>query len=279
MAWHGHLQLDYRHDGQRTIARDRHDGPLRVLKVLYPEGPGICHHVLVHPPGGIVGGDRLEIELALEAGAHALVTTPGATRFYRSAGEQAVQTMRARLAPGARLEWLPLETIAYRGTHAANRMRFELAEGATMIGWDLLALGLPASGMAFDEGRYEQQVELPGSWLDRGILDAAEPRFRQLLDSPLGWDRQTAMATMWCASGGENRTAFAEDLLEDARAVLDASPLSPRAGVSAPAPGVVVLRALSTRTEPLWETLQAVRHAWRRRLWDREAHSPRVWRT
>ena len=90
MSWLGHLQLDYRRDAEgRTIALDRHEGPLRVLQRLYPEGPGICHHVLVHPPGGIVGGDRLVIDAKLTEGCHALITTPSATRFYRSAGEVA----------------------------------------------------------------------------------------------------------------------------------------------------------------------------------------------
>lgn len=142
-SWHGHLQLDYRRDGERTTALDRHHGPLRVLQRLYPEGERICHHVLVHPPGGIVGGDVLQIDLRQAAGTHAVITTPGATRFYRSAGERAVQGLDARLAEAARLEWLPMETIAYRGCRAENRLHFELAPGAGLLGWDMLALGLP----------------------------------------------------------------------------------------------------------------------------------------
>ena len=86
------------------MAHDRHEGPLRVLQPLYPEGPGICHHVLVHPPGGVVAGDELHISATLQPGAHALVTTPGATRFYRSEGLQALQQTRLQLAEGARLE-------------------------------------------------------------------------------------------------------------------------------------------------------------------------------
>ncbi|HWS74263.1 MAG TPA: urease accessory protein UreD, partial [Quisquiliibacterium sp.] len=275
MGWNGHLHLDYRHDGGRTIGRDRHDGPLRVLRSLYPEGPGTCHHVLVHPPGGIVGGDTLQVNVDVQAGAHALITTPGATRFYRSAGALASQTVHARLAPGARLEWLPLETIAYRGTRAVNRMRFALEEGAQMIGWDMLALGLPAAGAPFDDGRYEQQIELPGSWLDRGILDAASPWFRTLLESPLGWDGQTALATMWCACGTGWPSSQRDALLDDARELLGLGAAAARSGATSPAPGLVLVRALGARVEPLWETLQAVRHAWRTRLWGTEPAAPR----
>lgn len=279
MGWHGHLRLEYRRDGARTIGHDRHDGPLRVLRSLHPEGPRTCHHVLVHPPGGIVGGDRLEISARLARDAHAVITTPGATRFYRSAGDTALQTVDAQLDPGARLEWLPLETIAYRGTRASNRMRFALAPDAQMLGWDLLALGLPAAGEPFDEGRYEQRIELPGAWLDRGIVDTAEPWCGRLLDGPLGWDGQRALATMWCAVGGEWPAAVRDALLDDARLAIAASPVAARAGASAPAPGIVVVRALAARVEPLWELLQPIRHAWRTRLWGMAPATPRVWRT
>ena len=99
MGWQGSLALRYRSEDGRTRVHDRHDGPLRVLKSLHPEGDRVCHSVLVHPPGGIVGGDTLAIELALEAGAHALVTTPGATRFYRSLGEPARSRWRSGPRP------------------------------------------------------------------------------------------------------------------------------------------------------------------------------------
>ena len=107
-GWQGLLNLRYWRDGPRTVALDRHEGPLRVLQRLYPEGEGICHHVLVHPPGGVAGGDVLELQADLAAGTHAVITTPGATRFYRSGGRLALQRSRLRLAPGAPAEWLPL---------------------------------------------------------------------------------------------------------------------------------------------------------------------------
>jgi urease accessory protein len=143
MPWHAHLSLDYHHRAGRTAAHFTHDGPLRVLRSLYPEGPAICHHVLVHPPGGLVGGDTLDIQVHAGAGAHALVTTPGATRFYRSEGEPALQRTRLRLDAGARLEWLPLEAIAYNGCLARNQLELDLAPGAELLAWDITALGLP----------------------------------------------------------------------------------------------------------------------------------------
>jgi len=274
MVWTAHLALHYRRDGGRTVAHDRHEGPLRVLQALYPEGEAICHHVVVHPPGGIVGGDMLATDLHATAGTHALVTTPGAAKFYRSAGPQAVQRAHLRVDDGARLEWLPLETIAYRGCHARNDVQLDLAPGAQMIGWDVLALGLPAGGEAFDHGRFNQQLHWPGVWLDQGTVDGEDQR---LLDSPLGWAGHRVLATAWVAAG----TAWPAEQRE---ALLDAARSSPAAaglaiGATAPDPRLVLLRVLAPRVEPAMQLLQAVRAAWRQIAWSLAPHPPRIWRT
>ena len=277
MAWHGTLQLTYRHDGDRTTALDRHEGPFRVLQRLYPEGAAICHHVLVHPPGGVVGGDVLTLQATLQTGSHALITTPGATRFYRSAGELAEQRITARLDPGTRLEWLPLETIAHSGCQARNGLRFELAPGAEMIGWDVLALGLPAAGQPFDKGRFLQQLELPGTWLERGQIDAIDTR---LLDSPLGWAGQRVMATLWFASGTSLPVQRHDALLESARqSIAGDAALSGHAGVTLLQDKVVVLRALAARVEPAMGLLTRIWAAWRGIAWGLPAAAPRVWHT
>jgi urease accessory protein len=272
--WHGRLQLHYRRDGERTVVHDGHDGPLRVLKALHPEGPGVCHHVLVHPPGGLVGGDRLDVTLHVEAGAHALVTTPGATRFYRSTGAPALQHVDATVDAGGRLEWLPLEAIAYSGCRAENRLRFALAEGAEMIGCDLLALGLPAAGEPFARGEVLQHLELPGRWLERGRIAADD---RRLLDGPLGFAGHRVLATLWFAAGTPIDAARRDALLEAARdSDTDATPMQ---GATAPNDHVVVLRLLAARVEPALARVREVWAAWRRVVWTREAHAPRVWRT
>jgi urease accessory protein len=275
MAWRGSLAIDYRLRDGRTIAHDRHDGPLRVLRALHPEG-GVCHSVLVHPPGGVVGGDELAIDLRLGEGAHALVTTPGATRFYRSAGATATQTLRVVAAAASRLEWLPLETIAYSGCMASNSLRFELAPGAEMIGWDVTALGLPESERPFDAGRFTQSIELPGRWLERGAIAARDDR---LLDSPLGWAGRRVLATMWFAGGDPLDPARSDALLDAARSAAAAHPLAATTGATSPQPGVIVVLALAGRVEPAMELLQRIWHAWRPLAWGVAATAPRVWST
>ncbi len=276
MGWQGSLSLDYRRSDGRTVVSDRHDGPLRVLKSLYPEGPRTCHSVLVHPPGGIVGGDTLAIAIDVGPDAHALVTTPGATRFYRSTGALASQSTSIRAATGARLEWLPLETIAYSGCIAQNAIRFELDAGAETIGWDLTALGLPASDQPFVAGSFSQSIEFPGRWLDRGTLRGDAPA---LLDSPLGWAGMRVLATLWFAAGTPIAEARRDALLDAARALAEGDALQRTTGATSPHAGVVVLRVLAPNVEPAMALLARVWSAWRRTAWQLEASAPRVWRT
>ncbi len=278
MAWHARLTLDYRPDPATTGTRldFRHDGPLRVLKSLFPEGPAVCHTVVVHPPGGIVGGDTLDVELAVAGGAHALVTTPGATRFYRSAGARAAQHVHARLAGGARLEWLPLETLVHSGAHADNRLRFELEEDAEMFGWDCVALGLPAADAPFVAGDYRHDIAVGARWLERGRTSAADAA---LLDGPCGWAGHRALGTLWFAAGSPLDDARREALLDTARGIAATHALAATAGATSPQPDVVALRVLAARVEPIHDLLASVWRAWRGLAWAREACPPRVWRT
>ena len=162
MPWHARLELDYRLKHGETVLHHRHEGPLRVFQSLYPEGPAICHNVVVHPPGGLANGDVVDIEVQVAEGAHAWIGTPGATRFYRSGGESAQQRVTLAVADGARLEWLPLETLAYSGCEALNSLRLTLAPGAEALLWDVLALGQPSAGKPFEAGCFAQHLELPG---------------------------------------------------------------------------------------------------------------------
>lgn len=278
MAWHASLRLDYAHAAGRTVGRFQHSGPLRVLKALYPEGEAVCHHVMLHPPAGLISGDRLDIHLQLGEQAHAVLTTPGATRWYRArdpAGQDpATQSLRAHLAPGARLEWLPLEALIYDGARAENLADITLAAGASMIGWDLLALGLPAADAPFARGWLDQRIAIDGLWLEQARIAATD---RLLLDSPLGLAGRRAMATLWLAWGDAPEEPRVTQALEAARALADASAPAVFAGVTRAQPRLLVLRAIADRTEPLFALLRAVRAAWRRAAWDLDAHEPRIW--
>ena len=233
----------------------------------------MCHNVLVHPPGGLVGGDTLDISTTVGPGAHGLVTTPGATRFYRSTGERALQRTHLTLAEGARLEWLPLEALCYNACNAENHLTLNLAPGAECMGWDVTALGLPHAGQPFDTGRFVQHIEAPGLWLERGVIDAADHR---LLESPLGLAGHRCMASLFFVVGRPLERARRDTALDAARAVMDAHALKATAGATSPN-GQVVVRALAPQVEPAMQLLQQVRAAWRAALWQLCAEPPRIW--
>ncbi len=273
-SWRAHLRLDVTQENQRSVARYQHDGPLRILQSLYPEGDAVCHNVLVHPPSGLVGGDTLDMQVSVGPGAHSLVTTPGATRFYRSESGQATQQVHATLAPGARLEWLPQEAIAYAQCDALNRAVFELAPDAELMTWDITALGLPAAGLPFDRGTFRQHLEIPGVWLERGTIDGQDTR---LMDSPLGLAGQRCMATLVFAAGSAIAADRVEAALEAARTAIEASPLRLQAGATQAHPQVIVLRVLAPVTEPAMQLLRPVWAAWRAAMWGLPGTVPRLW--
>ncbi len=274
MAWRADLKLDYTLESQRTVARYLHQGPLRILQSLYPEGDQICHNVLVHPPGGLVGGDTLDIQVNVAEGAHALISTPSATRFYKSGGQAALQQVTVTLAPGARLEWLPLEAIAYNDCEATNRAIFNLAPTAELMAWDVTALGLPSSDMAFTKGHFQQHLEIPGVWLERGNLRGDDTRW---LNSPLGLAGQKCLASLVFASGNDIEPQRAAQALEAAREVLEAHPLRLQAGITCAHPQVIVLRVMSPLVEPSMDLLKQVWAVWRNTLWALPSTPPRIW--
>jgi urease accessory protein len=274
MSWHARLELNYRAQGDKTALHFAHDGPLRVLKSLYPEGPGICHNVLVHPPGGLVGGDVLDIAVQVGEGAHALVTTPGATRFYRSNGPQARQRTRLALAAGARLEWLPLETIAYNACDAVNQVEIDLAEGAQLLAWDVTALGLPLAGQPFERGRFTQHLEWPGRFLEHGVIAAQD---HLLLDGDLGLAGRRCVASLILASGSPIPRHQREALLESTHALLLAAPGDVVCGVTAPQEHMLVLRGVSPVVEPVMMLWKSLWMHWRSELWGLRGGAPRIW--
>jgi len=274
MTWHAQLDLNYRLEAGRTVARHHHSGPLRILQSLYPEGDAVCHNVLVHPPGGLVGGDTLEIGVHVHTGAHGLITTPGATRFYRSEGALALQRTRLKLEPDSRLEWFPLEAICYSGCHAENHLTLNLEPGAELMGWDITALGLPHAQQPFVQGQLQQHIEVPGVWMERGMVAAHDTR---LMDSPAGMAGHRCMASLFFVTGTPLTRARRQQALDSAREALAPHKLAPTAGVTSPHPRVVVVRLLAPVVEPAMDLMRTLRTTWRTELWSLNGANPRIW--
>jgi urease accessory protein len=274
MPWHAQLQLDYTSEAGRTVARHVHNGPLRILQSLYPEGEDVCHNVLVHPPGGLVGGDTLDIAVHAQTGSHALITTPGASRFYRSDGQTALQKTHLRVQDGARLEWLPLEAICYSACLAENRLTMDLAPGAELMGWDVTALGLPLANLPFESGHLRQHIEVPGIWLERGTIAASDTR---LLDSPAGLAGHKCLASFFFIAGQPLTRVRREQALDSARTVIATHSLAGTAGATSPHPQVLVVRLLAPVVEPAMGLLRTLRNTWRQELWGKSPSNPRIW--
>jgi urease accessory protein len=275
MPWQARLTLDYHTQGPRTVLRHYHDGPLRIFKSLYPEGDTVCHNVIVHPPGGLVGGDRLDIGVRVGPGAHGLLSTPGATRFYASDEAFAGQHVRLQLEAGARLEWLPLETIAYPGCRAENRWNATLDEGAELMAWDVTALGLPGANQPFTSGEFRQHLEIPGLWLEQARVAASDQR---LMNSPLGLGGRRCIGTLIFATGTPLARERREALLDAARRALDLAPADVLVGATCPNERLLAVRAVAPLVEPLMACLQAVWAALRPVAWDLPGQAPRIWR-
>ena len=274
MTWNATLALDYTRQADKTVARFRHNGPLRILQSLYPEGEAICHNVIVHPPGGLVGGDTLDMTFTAGPGAHGLVTTPGATRFYRSAGAPALQRAQLTLDAGARMEWLPLEAICYSGCLAENRLTMRLAPGAELIGWDVSALGLPAAGRPFEQGSLCQHIEVPGVWLERARIAGADTL---LLNSPLGLAGKRCMATLFFVAGSPLARQRRQEALDHARQLIEAHCLWRTAGATSPNSQLVLVRVLAPLVEPAIDLFRQVWQAWRGHFWQLAPSVPRIW--
>jgi urease accessory protein len=248
-------------NGKSVLAEKTSDGPLVVQKALYPEGPGVCHAIVVHPPGGIAGGDELTLDARAPSGASALLTTPGAAKWYRSAGPLAKQALSFDVA--GTLEWLPRETIAFRDARAELGCRVEASAGGVFIGWEVLCLGRRGSGERFDKGRLDIRTEVKRDgkllFAERGRLEGGT----RLLDSPVGLGGHSVCGTMLAVA-----PEF-PDLREEASACVALTRL----------PGVLVARYLGDSGE---EALAAFSRLWsslRPTLIGRPAMEPRIWKT
>lgn len=270
-GWQARLSLGFaRRDGRTLLAERRHHGPLRVQRPLYPEGPGVCHVLLLHPPGGVVGGDELRMDVRTDPGTHALITTPAAGKFYRCEDSTGRVEQCIGVAADAVVEWLPQETIVYAGARAELTTRVEVAPGGQFIGWETLCLGRPVGDAPFASGSLRQRFEIWQSgkplWQERSRFDGGAPA----LTSAWGLRGHTVTATLVCVGGD----AGLVEAIRDAVAPADDEAF----GVTR-LRDVTVCRYIGPSAERARRCLIPAWWQMRWALLRRGPHRPRIWET
>ncbi len=265
-GWRARLELVFEPRPAKTVlARRIQRGPLAVQRPFYPEGP-VCHVYILHPPGGVVGGDQLQIVTQVMPGAHAVLTSPGAMKFYRSQGQTALQQQQLQVGDNAILEWLPQETIYFPGAKATMRTRIDLADTARFIGWEIHCLGLPANQEIFSAG--ELQIELEIFRAGKPLILEKMSIQAETLSRPTGLRGQAVMATLVA-------TPADTQLLENVRTVLaDNEPFSATLFESC-----LVVRYLGDSTAECRNLFTEVWKSLRPGMIDRPACPPRIWST
>ena len=270
------LGFDTRVEGDASITRmktARHYGPLRVQRPFYPEGrDGCCHVYVLHPPGGLVSGDELTIEVTVDKGAHTLVTTPAANKLYKADSKDVKwqQMTRLRVADGATLEWIPQESLAFDGSRGEQVFKIELGDTAKCLGWEVLCLGRPASHLPFERGYLEQRFELHRNgrplWLERQTIDPSHPRFF----GKWGQAGATVHATLWTV-GLSHPDATIAALREQLPATNNWAVTLRRE--------VLLLRYIGYERNEAWQLFEQARHIIRPLLTGHKATTPRIWLT
>lgn len=278
MAWQAKLSLGFEAQGARTVLRHRrHEGPLRVQKALWPEATGVCHVILIHPPAGIAGGDELEIAVNLASNSHALLTTPGAGKWYGSAGATAHQKIHLSVGKDAVLEWLPQEIMLFDRAIAASKTRIDLAKTSGLIAWDMLVIGRQAWQEKFVTGQYHNRLSLYQEnkllLQDQLFIEGGD----RWLTSPLGMNGHAVMGVLYLVPPPSYRDhARLDDDIDGIRDLIARMqmPLTiTRLGE------VLVARYLGDDPRQCMDGFAGLRARVRRLWWNLDEAFPRIWKT
>lgn len=273
--WQARLSLGFADDAGTTRMVERsHFGPLRVQKPLYPEGERVCHAIVVHPPGGVVGGDQLAINARVGDDAAAFITTPGAAKWYKANGQVSQQSVRLDVGPNGMLEWLPQETIFFDAAHVRLDNTVVLAADASYMSCEILCFGRTASGESFTSGQIEQRTSIRRGgklvWYEQGLLAAADAG----MNNPLGLAGKTVCATFIAA--GNPLPATVVGAMRDAGK--DATGRGDAFGVTQ-LKTVIVARYLGDSSETAKQLMTRVWQVLRPAMTGRDAVVPRIWNT
>ena len=271
--WQGNLNLVYgKHQGQTKVTHSLLQAPLKVQRPFYPEGNNICHHILLHTAGGIVGGDRLNQRLILQNDAQVVFTTAAAGKVYRSNGEVAKQDISISVHQDACLEWLPQETIIFNGAVYHQNIKVDIAPGGSWLGWEINRFGRTARGEKFLQGEWRSHTEIwqqgQPLWIDRQYLQGSEESF----SSPNGLAQQPIVASLvWLGK------PVPIEILEKAQQLYYDSSFLGEAGVTYTQGQGLLCRYRGASTMEVKSWFMAVWELLRLSLLERQAFKLRVW--
>ncbi|ENW89751.1 MULTISPECIES: urease accessory protein UreD [Acinetobacter] len=276
--WFAQLELGFKGAENRTVLEHRkHHGPVRVQKMLWPEKTGVCHAIIVHPPAGIAGGDHLTFQMSAEQGAHALVTTPGAGKWYKTNQKQAFQHIDITVKDTSIFEWLPQETMLFNGAHANSETRVVLEDSASFIGWDMLVLGRQARHETFTEGSYQNRFQL---YRNNKLLITDRLSFSgndRWLSSCLGMSGHAVMASFWAVPPEKFRSKFYLDQqIDQIRELIMRMDIKVTLTLL---DEVVTARYLGDDVRQCHDAFAAIRAKLRCYWFDLDEEFPRIWRT
>jgi len=257
-------------DKPKTVMTSvKHIGPLRVQRPFYPEGD-VCHVYLLHPPGGVVGGDSLDTTITCQDHSHALMTTPGSTKFYRSAGEYAQAGQTLKIESGCVLEWFPQENMFFPGAKAKIKTCIQLEGDAKFIGWEINCLGRPANAEKFESGIFDASFIIMRE--EETVLIERQRVFeKRQLTAPAGLRNYPMNAIFIC-------TSCTEEHLELARETVAGLETDFPVGITLMG-DILVLRTLGESTEKLQAVMISVWRKLRLKILNKAAVLPRIWST
>ena len=274
-GWHGHLNLVYANrSGVTQIIHNQMQAPLKVQRPFYPEGKEVCHSVILHTAGGVVGGDRLSLNVHLQANAKALITTAAAGKIYGSSGQSAQQNIDLQVDSGANLEWLPQETIVFDGAMYRQDLRVELAPQASILLWEITRFGRTARGKNFLSGEWRSHTEIwqqnSPLWIDRQLLQGGSG----MLESPHGLAGKPVIATL--AWVGQPVTAEIIEKVRALRCEETIYPVNSMVGVTR-IPNGLLCRYRGSSTAAARDWFVNIWHLLRLSFSQRPCCWPRVW--
>lgn len=308
--WHSALSLGFDSAFTKTrLVKRQHQGALQVQRALYPEPAiknpahqaGICHAIILYPPAGIAAGDKLKIDIELAHDSHAVLTTPGAGKWYgkeldKSEAQDlnkvrkidntvadtnfASQYVKAEVEEGARLEWLPQESIVFNHANMQARAQFDLANSSSLLTWDIVVFGRQSYHETFAAGQYRNELTIRRDGKLIVFENSNQAAGSRWFTSPLAMAGQHVVGTFWAVPAIDTLAADSKTKLTQTIATLREQIATQKLPVvCTQTEQAICIRYLGEDVQACFSAFSTLRHVLRQEWWQLTEHKPRIWDT